>query len=112
MPDNSFTHPASGRTYVEDDPAAHFATLVGVLARQCDAFLYHHQRRLKGLDYLAQHTEWSSDPSNIARTMAHTIEQLDKAFTAVVCDRTLHEYGLGQKDDDWQRKYGPVGGES
>jgi hypothetical protein len=108
MSDSGYSHPASGRLYREGDPAHHFAQLVQALARQCADFQYHYERRLKDFDYLAQHTEWPSDPERIARTMGRTIEQIDKAYTDVVCDRTMHEYGLGVQDDEWQRKYGDV----
>ncbi|MGW1744567.1 hypothetical protein ACWCRD_02895 [Streptomyces sp. NPDC002092] len=108
MSDSGYSHPASGRLYREGDPAHHFAQLVQALARQCADFQYHYERRLKGCDYLAQQAEWPSDPERIARTMGRTIEQIDKAYTDVVCDRTMHEYGLGKQDVEWQRKYGNV----
>lgn len=108
MTSEDYVHPASGRTYHEDDPAHYFALLVAGLARQCSDFLYHYERRLKDRDYLQQYGEWLSDPSSIARTMADTIERLDKAYTAVTCDRTLHQYGLAKQDDEWHRKYGDV----
>lgn len=102
---HSYIHPESGREYRENDPAQHFAQLTDVLAQECERFLYHYKRRLEGKDFLAQHTEWPSDPDLVARAMGRTIEALDKAYTAVVVDRTMHEYGLGKKDEEWQRKY-------
>ena len=106
--ENGYTHPESGRVYREGDPAHHFAQLTHVLAEECRQFLHHYGRRLEGRDYLTQQLEWPSDPDRIARAMAHTIEALDKAYTAVVVDRTMHEYGLGEQDGEWQRKYGDV----
>ena len=106
MATEDYRHPASGRIYREGDPAHRFAQLVHILANECGAFLDHHAHRLADRDYLKQHTEWSSDPERIARAMAHTIAELDKAYTAVVVDRDLPDYGLGSWDDEWQRKYG------
>jgi hypothetical protein len=103
-----YTHPESGRVYREGDPAHHFAQLVQVLASECESFLHHFGRRLEGKDYLAQFREWPSDPDRIARAMATTIEALDKAYSRVNADETMHRYGLGKKDDEWQRKYGDV----
>lgn len=108
MTDESYVHPASGREYREGDPAYRFAELARVLARECEAFTYHYDQRLKDRDYLGQQQEWLSDPDRIARAMAHTIEALDKACTAVTVDRTMHEYGLGKRDEEWERKYGEV----
>ena len=108
MSEESYIHPASGREYREDDPAHRFAELTQVLARECESFLHHYERRLDGRDYLDQQREWLSDPDRIARAMAHTIAALDKAYTAVVVDQTMHEYGLGKQDDEWRRKYGAI----
>lgn len=107
---SDYTHPASGRTYREGDPAHRFAQLAQALAKQCDNFLHHYAGRLEGADYLDQHTEWLSDPDRIVRTMRHTIDALDEAYTAVTVDRDLHTYGLGEQDDEWRRKYGPLAG--
>jgi hypothetical protein len=106
--DPEFTHPESGRVYKESDPACYFAQLTRVLAEECRRFLYHFEGRLDGKDYLAQHLEWPSDPDRVARAMGATLAALDKAYTAVITDRTMHEYGLGRKDDEWERKYGEV----
>jgi hypothetical protein len=103
-----YVHPASGRTYREDDPARHFAQLAWVLAEEARRYIYHYERRLHGHDCLDQHLTWLSDPDRIARAMAHTIAALDKAYTAVTVDRDMHTYGLGTQDDEWQRKYGQV----
>lgn len=108
MTDQAYIHPDSGREYREGDPAHRFAQLAGVLARECESFLYHYERRLKDHDYLDQQREWVSDPDRIARAMAHTIKALDEAYTAVTVDRTMHEYGLGKCDEEWERKYGEV----
>lgn len=108
MSDPGYIHPESGREYRESDPAHHFGALTHVLAQQCERFLYHYNRRLKDHDYLEQQQTWPSDPDRIARSMAHTIDSLDKAYTAVVVDRTMHEYGLGKQDAEWERKYGKV----
>jgi hypothetical protein len=105
---SSYIHPDSGREYREGDPAHHFAQLSAALASQCERFLEHYRRRLDGHDYLQQYHEWLSDPGHIAQTMGYTIEALDKAYTAVTVDRTLHEYGLGKRDEEWERKYGRV----
>jgi hypothetical protein len=106
--DEGYIHPGSGREYREGDPAHHFAVLVQALARECESFLHHYGQRLEGHDYLAQYREWPSDPDRIARAMGDTIEALDTAYTSVVADETMHQYGLGKKDDEWQRKYGVV----
>jgi len=103
-----YTHPDGGRVYREGDPAHRFALLVLGLARECEQFLRHYERRLSGRDYLAQHREWLSDPDRIARAMATTIAELDKAYTAVTIDRDNWQYGLGRRDDEWERKYGPA----
>lgn len=108
MTAESYIHPESGREYREDDPAHYFAVLASGLAEQCRQFLYHYEQRLKGSDYLAQYTEWLSDPGHLAQTMAHTIDRLDKAYTAVTVDKSLHQYGLAKQDDEWRRKYGDV----
>jgi hypothetical protein len=107
---SDYVHPDGGRTYREGDPAHHFATLARILAEQARQYIDHYERRMAGRDYLGQHLIWPSDPDRIARTMAHTIASLDKAYTAVVVDRDLPSYGLGQWDEEWQRKYGPDGG--
>jgi hypothetical protein len=108
MTNEDYVHPGSGRTYREGDPAHYFAELVRGLARECEDFLHHYGRRLEEQDYLAQFTEWPSDPGSIARSMGYTIESLDKAYTAVVVDKSLHLYGLGKQDEEWHRKYGPT----
>lgn len=105
---DDYIHPESGRAYREGDPAHRFATLAAALARQCRAFTDHYSRRLEGHDFLAQHAEWPSDPDRIARTMANTIAELDKAYTAVIGDRDAHKWGLVQRNDEWHRKYGEV----
>jgi hypothetical protein len=106
MPTEDYTHPTSGRVYREGDPAHRFAVLAAALERQCEEFRRHYQARLSGRDYLDQHLEWPSDPDRIARAMATTITELDKAYTAVTVDRDNWQYGLGQRDDEWERKYG------
>jgi hypothetical protein len=106
--DEAYTHPASGRTYREEDSAAYFARLAHALRRESEDFIHHYDTRLKGRDYLDQQREWLSDPDRIARAMAHTIAALDKAYTAVTVDRTMHEYGLGKRNEEWERKYGEV----
>jgi hypothetical protein len=106
--DEGYIHPGSGREYREGDPAQRFAELTRVLAEECRYFLHHYEQRLDGRDYLVQHREWPSDPDRIARAMGRTIEALDEAYTSVVADETMHQYGLGKKDDEWQRKYGVV----
>lgn len=103
---DGYIHPASGREYREGDPAHRFAELGHVLAEECRQFLYHYEQRIDGRDYLDQHLEWQSDPDRIARAMAHTIAELDKAYSAVIIDRTMHVYGLGKRDEEWERKYG------
>ncbi|MGH9250162.1 MAG: hypothetical protein ACRD0W_11665 [Acidimicrobiales bacterium] len=103
---SDYKHPDSGRIYREGDPAHHFARLVAGLARECDEFLRHYRDRLADRDYLGQHSAWPSDPERIARAMAHTIAAIDRATTDVVVDRDAHRYGLGDQDDEWQRKYG------
>lgn len=103
------THPDSGRVYREEDSAVRFAKLAHALRRQCDEFIRHYDTRLAGRDYLGQHLTWPSDPDRIARSMGHTIEALDKAYTDVTVDRSLWEWGLGEKDAEWQRKYGDAG---
>jgi hypothetical protein len=105
---DGYVHPDSGREYREGDPARRFAQLTNVLAQECERYLHHYERRLEGKDYLAQHLEWPSDPDRVARAMGQTIADLDKAYTSVITDRTMHEYGLGKKDDEWERKYGEV----
>lgn len=102
-----YVHPDSGRRYREGDPAHHFARLAGFLAEEARQFIEHYERRLKDRDYLAQHLEWPSDPDRIARAMAATIKKLDEAYTAVVVDRDMPNYGLGARDADWERKYMP-----
>jgi len=106
MTPSEYVHPESGRLYREGDPAHHFALLAAGLARECETFLRHYNERLKNADYLAQYHEWPSDPGSIARSMAHTIEALDKAYTAITVDRDLHLFGLGRQDEEWHRKYG------
>ncbi len=106
MTDEPYIHPASGRGYREEDPAVYFMKLAHALRRECEAFIHHYDTRLDGHDYLQQHLEWPSDPDRIARSMGHTIAALDKAYTAVTVDRMLHEYGLGVRDEEWERKYG------
>lgn len=108
MEPETYVHPKSGRAYQEDDPATYFMRLAHALRQQCEAFIDHYDQRLADHDYLAQHTEWTSDPDRIARSMAHTIATLDKQYTAVTVDRDLHRFGLGRKDEEWQRKYGEV----
>lgn len=108
MSADGYEHPASGRTYRQGDPAHRFAQLSSALARQCDEFLHHYRERMEDGDYLAQTKVWLSDPHRIARSMQDTIEALDEAYTSVVVDETSYQYGLGEQDDDWQRKYGPV----
>jgi hypothetical protein len=99
-------HPDSGRVYRQEDPAVRFAKLAHALRRQCEQFIEHYDNRLAGRDFLQQHAIWPSDPDRIARAMGHTIASLDTAYTDIVVDRTMHEYGLGTQDDQWQRKYG------
>jgi hypothetical protein len=106
---NDYAHPDGGRIYREGDPAHLFAVLARILAEQARQYIDHHERRMADRDYLGQHATWQSDPDRIARSMAHTIASLDKAYTAVVVDRDLPSYGLGQRDEDWQRKYGGSG---
>lgn len=108
MTDETWTHPESGRAYREDDPAVYFMKLAHGLRRECEEFIRHYDERLDGRDYLQQHLIWRSDPDRIARAMAHTIAALDKAYTAITVDRTLYEYGLGVRDEEWERKYGKV----
>jgi len=103
-----YTHPKSGRTYREGDPAHHLAQLTQTLANQCERYLSEYRRQLADTDYLDQYHTWPGDPDRVARTMARTIEAIDKAYTDVCSDRTMHEYGLGKQDDEWHRKYGQV----
>lgn len=104
----AYRHPASGRMYLEDDPAHYFARLLHILREECEQFIYHYDDRLKGEDYLDQYVTWPSDPDRIARAMKHTIESIDKAYTAITVDKTMPDYGLGQRDEEWHRKYGEV----
>ncbi len=110
MTEQGYIHPTSGREYHEEDPAVYFMKLAHALRRQCEDFIYHYDGRLKDTDYLQQHGVWPSDPDRIARSMGHTIAALDKAYTAVTVDKTMHEYGLGKRDEEWERKYGKVEG--
>jgi hypothetical protein len=103
---SDYAHPDGGRIYREGDPAHHFAELTRILAEQARQYINHYERRMAGRDYLGQHLTWLSDPDRLARSMGHTIAAIDKAYTAVVVDRDLPFYGLGQRDEDWQRKYG------
>lgn len=103
-----YIHPASGREYREDDPAARLASLTQAFARQCEQYLVHYERQLQGTDYMDQYRTWPGDPDRITRTMVRTAEAIDKAYTDVTADRTLHEYGLGKRDAEWERKYGKV----
>jgi hypothetical protein len=106
---NDYKHPDGGRIYREGDPAHHFAELAAALRRECEDFIDHYDRRMAGRDYLGQSFTWPSDPDRIARSMSDTMQALDKAYTRIIVDRSMHEYGLGGKDDEWQRKYGDVG---
>jgi hypothetical protein len=103
-----YQHPASGRVYRVGDPAHHFARLVQGLARQCESFLYHYERRLEAHDYLQQHIEWTSDPDRIARAMKETIAAIDQAYNHIIMERTMPDFGLGEQDEEWYRKYGSV----
>ena len=105
---SDYIHPKSGRVYREGDPAHHFAQLAAALRRQCENFVHYYDSQMGSRDYLAQRAIWLGDCDRIARSMADTIAVLDKAHTAIIIDRDLHEYGLGHKDEEWQRKYGPV----
>lgn len=105
---HDYVHPDSGRAYREDDPAVRFGKFAAALRRQCEEFIQHYDERMAGRDYLGQHVTWPSDPDRIARSIGRTVEALDKAYTDVVVDRSLWEWGLGEKDDEWQRKYGKV----
>lgn len=103
-----YIHPDSGRVYREGDPAHYFVQMAAGLRRQCEEFVHYYDTLMAGRDYLQQRTIWQGDPDRIARSMAHTIAALDKAHTAVVVDRDLHEYGPGRQDEEWQRKYGKL----
>lgn len=103
-----YEHPETGRIYREEDPTVYFIKLAHALRRECEDFIYHYDQRMAGRDYLGQHMTWSSDPDRIARSMGHTIEALNKAYTRVTVDKHLHEYGLGKQDEEWQRKYGEI----
>lgn len=105
---SDYIHPQSGRTYREGDPAHRLARLAQTLASQCERYLDQYQRQLKDTDYLDQYRTWPGDPDRVARTMVRTIEAIDKAYTDVTSDRTMHEYGLGVRDAEWERKYGKV----
>ena len=107
---HDYVHPDSGRVYREEDPAVRFIKLAHALRQQCEDFIHHYDSRMAGRDYLGQHLTWPSDPDRIARSMGRMIESLDKSYTDVTVDRSMHEWGLGQKDEEWQRKYGPVDG--
>ena len=108
MTDPGYIHPASGREYHEGDPAHRLARLTHALAGQCERFLDEYRRQLAETDYLDQYRTWPGDCDQVARTMARTIELIDKAYSDVTSDRTMHEYGLGKKDAEWERKYGPL----
>ena len=101
-------HPETGRVYREEDPAVRFIKLAHALRRQCEYFIHHYDTRMAGRDYLGQYATWPSDPDRIARSMGSMIQSLDKAYTAITVDRSMHEYGLGEQDDEWQRKYGDM----
>lgn len=106
--DQLWRHPQSGRLYREGDPAHDFARLTHALHQMAAQFVDQYERRLAGRDYLVQHQMWDGDPDRIARLMADMIAKLDKAYTRVHANRTLPDYGLGQRDEEWQRRYGPV----
>jgi hypothetical protein len=108
MPDAGYIHPASGREYYEGDPAHRLARLTHALAGQCERFLDEYRRQLADTDYLDQYRTWPGDCDQVARTMARTIELIDTTYSDVTSDRLLHEYGLGKKDAEWERKYGTV----
>lgn len=105
-----YEHPASGRIYRQGDPAHRFARLAAALRRQCDEFARHYDQRMADRDYLDQQRTWPSDPDRIARFMRETIAALDQAYTDVVYDEQAPEFGLGKRDEEWQRKYGDVRG--
>ena len=112
MTDQIWRHPASGRGYREGDPAHYFVIMARALRQQAEAFVAEYDRRLADRDYLDQHHAWwgNSDADRMVRLLIETTGDVNKAYTAVLRDRDMPDFGLGRRDEEWQRKYGPVDG--